>query len=86
MEQEFSSAVLVRDAGGGLGGSEPLNGQVADEGESDLAGVEDANALIEFGFAEDGDAEEVAGSDEEALGLGSGGSSVDCWESRQWGK
>ena len=36
---------------------------------------EDADALIELGFAEDGDAEEDFGTDEEAFGLGGGG---DC--------
>ena len=85
MEQEFSAAILVGDAGGGLGGRESLNGEVADEGEGDFAGVKNADALIEFGLAEDSDAEEVAGADEEAFRWGGGGigGSDNRWGSRR---
>jgi hypothetical protein len=68
VEKEFAVAVTGGDTGSGLGGREFLDGDIADEREGDFAGVEDADALVEFGFAEDGDTEEVAGANEEAFG------------------
>ncbi|HLJ80679.1 MAG TPA: hypothetical protein VKT52_04265 [Ktedonobacterales bacterium] len=72
MEEEFAVAVSGGDAGGGFGGGESLDGKIAGKGERYFAGVEDADALVEFGLPEDGDVEEVAGTDEEAFGGGGG--------------
>ena len=74
-------AIFFGDAGGGCGGGESLDGDIASESEGNFAGVEDAGVLVELGFAEDGDAEEVAGSDEETLGRRAG---IRGW--RRWGR
>jgi hypothetical protein len=68
MEKEAAIAIFLGDEGGSCGGGKSLDGQVAGEGEGDFARVEDAGALVELGFTKDGDAQEVAGPDEEAFG------------------
>jgi hypothetical protein len=67
VKEEAAFAVFFGDAGGGLGWGESLDGEIADEGEGDFAGVENADMLVELGLTEDVDAEEVAGPDEEAF-------------------
>ena len=67
VKKVIALAVLFGDAGPGCGGRESLNGDIAGESEGDFAGVEDADALVQLGFAENGDAEKVAGSNEEAF-------------------
>ncbi len=67
VQKVVALAVLFGDAGCGCSGSESLNGDVAGEREGNFAGVKDAGALVKLRFTEDGDTEEIAGSDEEAF-------------------
>jgi hypothetical protein len=67
MQEETAVEVFPSDAGSRFGWRESLNWKEACQGDGNVAGVEDARSLVELRLAEDGDAEEIAGPDEETF-------------------
>ena len=67
MFEELAVDVLLRDGQGCFAGVEAADLHIADVGQGDLARVAHADFPGEIGLVEDGDLQEIAGSDEEAF-------------------